>query len=303
MRHFRQLKKEKGTLPFFAQGHHRLADASAKKVTSPFFFFPFDVTFSRTVHLMKVLIIGLGGREHATRVERSRSRRGSPSPRGARDAGTALEPRVRNVDVAAEDVGGLLRHALRRADRPDESWVRGAGWCSVSATRSPPPACAASPEPRYGAARGLEGLHQGLPPAPRHPDRGLRHVHPRHLRPRLGARPARAARSEGRRTSPRARAWLICATAEEAVATPEAMFARPLRQGRRQGRDRGVPRGRGSQLSSRRRTARHVLPLATSQTTKRLCDGDQGPNTGRHGRLLRPRRSSRPQSTSAPCTR
>ena len=33
------------------------------------------------------------------------------------NAGTALEPRTRNVDVAADDVAGLVRHAL--AERID----------------------------------------------------------------------------------------------------------------------------------------------------------------------------------------
>ena len=50
-------------------------------------------------------------------------------------------------------------------------------------------------EPGRRAARRLQGLHQGIPGAPRHSDRGVRHVHARHLRSRL------AARSSARRSS------------------------------------------------------------------------------------------------------
>jgi phosphoribosylamine--glycine ligase len=52
--------------------------------------------------------------------------------------------------------------------------------------------------------------------------------------------------------------------------------------GRRARRDRGIPRGRGSQLHRHVRR-RNALPLATSQDHKRLLDGDRGPNTGGMG--------------------
>ncbi len=66
---------------------------------------------------MKVLIIGSGGREHALAWKVAQSPRVTEVHVAPGNAGTALEPRVRNVEVAAEDVQGLLRHAL--AERID----------------------------------------------------------------------------------------------------------------------------------------------------------------------------------------
>ncbi len=66
---------------------------------------------------MKVLIIGSGGREHALAWKVAQSPRVVEVHVAPGNAGTALEPRVRNVDIAAEDVVGLVRHAL--AERVD----------------------------------------------------------------------------------------------------------------------------------------------------------------------------------------
>jgi len=63
---------------------------------------------------MKALIIGSGGREHALAWKVAQSPRVTEIQVAPGNAGTALEPRVRNVDVAAEDVDGLVRHALAR---------------------------------------------------------------------------------------------------------------------------------------------------------------------------------------------
>ena len=62
---------------------------------------------------MKILIVGGGGREHALawkcaqspRVSKCSSRRAMPAPRS--------KPKVRNVDIAADDIDALL--ALARA--------------------------------------------------------------------------------------------------------------------------------------------------------------------------------------------
>ena len=62
---------------------------------------------------MKVLIIGGGGREHALAWKCAQSPRVTEVLVAPGNAGTALEARVRNVDVAAEDVAGLLALAQR----------------------------------------------------------------------------------------------------------------------------------------------------------------------------------------------
>ena len=61
---------------------------------------------------MKVLIIGGGGREHALAWKAAQSERVEEVLVAPGNAGTALESGVRNVDLAADDIDGLLRLAL-----------------------------------------------------------------------------------------------------------------------------------------------------------------------------------------------
>ena len=57
---------------------------------------------------MKVLVIGGGGREHALAWKIAQSPRVSAVLVAPGNAGTATEPGIRNVDVGAEDIDGLL---------------------------------------------------------------------------------------------------------------------------------------------------------------------------------------------------
>ena len=57
---------------------------------------------------MKVLIIGGGGREHALAWKVAQSSRVSEVLVAPGNAGTATEPKCRNVATAAEDVAGLV---------------------------------------------------------------------------------------------------------------------------------------------------------------------------------------------------
>ncbi|HEY0310806.1 MAG TPA: phosphoribosylamine--glycine ligase N-terminal domain-containing protein, partial [Luteimonas sp.] len=57
---------------------------------------------------MKVLVIGSGGREHALAWKLAQSPRASEVLVAPGNAGTAQEPKCRNVDVAATDIDGLL---------------------------------------------------------------------------------------------------------------------------------------------------------------------------------------------------
>jgi len=61
---------------------------------------------------MKVLVIGSGGREHALAWKLAQSPRVSEVIVAPGNAGTAIEPRVRNADVEATDVDGLLTLAI-----------------------------------------------------------------------------------------------------------------------------------------------------------------------------------------------
>ncbi|HEY4881222.1 MAG TPA: phosphoribosylamine--glycine ligase [Steroidobacteraceae bacterium] len=64
---------------------------------------------------MKVLIVGGGGREHALAWKCAQSPRVSEVLVAPGNAGTGAEPRVRNVEVAAGDIAGLVELARREA--------------------------------------------------------------------------------------------------------------------------------------------------------------------------------------------
>jgi phosphoribosylamine--glycine ligase len=65
---------------------------------------------------MKLLIVGGGGREHALAWKCAQSPRVSEVLVAPGNAGTALEPRVRNVPtIAAGDIAGLIELARREA--------------------------------------------------------------------------------------------------------------------------------------------------------------------------------------------
>lgn len=66
---------------------------------------------------MKILVIGGGGREHALAWKLAQSKRVSEVIVAPGNAGTAREPHMRNVGVAADDVEGLLQ--LARDERVD----------------------------------------------------------------------------------------------------------------------------------------------------------------------------------------
>src|SRR5215469_2971070 len=63
---------------------------------------------------MKVLIVGGGGREHALAWKCAAAARVAEVLVAPGNAGTAAAPRVRNVGVAADDIGALVQ--LARAE-------------------------------------------------------------------------------------------------------------------------------------------------------------------------------------------
>jgi phosphoribosylamine--glycine ligase len=64
---------------------------------------------------MKVLIVGGGGREHALAWSCARSARVSEVIVAPGNAGTATEPRVRNVPIAVTDIPGMVELARRES--------------------------------------------------------------------------------------------------------------------------------------------------------------------------------------------
>jgi phosphoribosylamine--glycine ligase len=61
---------------------------------------------------MRVLIVGGGGREHALAWKCAASHRVQQVFVAPGNAGTAMEPKVRNVDIAADDADALLQFAI-----------------------------------------------------------------------------------------------------------------------------------------------------------------------------------------------
>ena len=61
---------------------------------------------------MKVLIVGGGGREHALAWKCAASPRVQRVHVAPGNAGTALEPKVSNVEIAADDIEALLQFAI-----------------------------------------------------------------------------------------------------------------------------------------------------------------------------------------------
>ena len=152
----------------------------------------------------------------------------------------------------------------------------------------------ASGPARWRAARGLEGLHQGVPAAPRHPHRRLPRPSPaRASMPTGCARSAR--RSSSRRAdSPPARASSSRRASTEALAAAQAMFAGQFGAAGERSGDRGVPRGRGSELHrhGRRRARPAARDLAGSQAPATTATADPTPAAWAP---TRPRRWSPPR--------
>jgi len=230
---------------------------------------------------MKVLIIGSGGREHALAWKVAQSPRVTQVDVAPGNAGTALEPGVRNVDIAAEDVQGLLRHA--RAERIDLTIVGPEGPLVIGVVDAFTAAGLRCYGPSRNAAQ-LEGSkaftkdflkRHGIPTAAyatfTRDDFDPAWVH--------AQRAPLVVKADGLASG---KGVVICATTAEAVATTQAMFeGRFGRAGDKVVIEEFLEGEEASFIAMV--DGRHVLPLATSQDHKRLRDADEGPNTGGMG--------------------
>src|SRR4029077_541491 len=230
---------------------------------------------------MKVLIVGGGGREHALAWKCAAAARVTEVLVAPGNAGTAAEPRVRNVGVDAEDVAVLVQ--LARTERvgltivgPEVPLVTGIVDAFMAAGLS----CFG---PRRAAAR-LEGskafakeflLRHGIPTArsATFTRQSFDEAWVRRQRAPLVVKASGLAAGKG---------VVIAASGEEAIATAQAMFSGQFGEA---GREVVIEEFLAGEEVSFIVMAdgRNVLPLATSQDHKRLNDGDQGPNTGGMG--------------------
>jgi phosphoribosylamine--glycine ligase len=230
---------------------------------------------------MKVLIVGAGGREHALAWKCASAARVSEVLVAPGNAGTAAEPKVRNVEVAAEDLAGLTR--LAAAERVDLTIIGPEGPLVAGAVDAFEAAGLRCFGPRAAAAR-LEGskayaksfLHRHGIPTARSATFTRERFEPAWVRAQptpLVVKASGLAAGKG---------VVIAASAEEALAAVEAMFSGRFGSA---GREVVIEEFLTGEEASFIVMADgvHILPLATSQDHKRRDDGDRGPNTGGMG--------------------
>ncbi|MBV8805466.1 MAG: phosphoribosylamine--glycine ligase [Sinobacteraceae bacterium] len=230
---------------------------------------------------MKVLIIGGGGREHALAWKCAAAARVTEVIVAPGNAGTANEPKVRNINVSADDIPGLL--ALARSERvdltivgPEAPLVAGivdefinAGLKCFGPRRAP-----AQLEGSKAFTKEFLGRH-GIPTASYatftretfDPD------YVRRQRMPIVVKASGLAAGKG---------VVIADSAESAIATANSMFAGQFGDsGRVVVIEEFLPGEEASFIVMA--DGKNILPLATSQDHKRLQDGDRGPNTGGMG--------------------
>ena len=230
---------------------------------------------------VKVLIVGGGGREHALAWKCAASARVTNVLVAPGNAGTAAEAKVRNVNVAAEDVAGLVQLAASEQVEltiigPEAPLVAGA----VDAFAARGLKCFG---PSQAAAR-LEGSKAFAKEFLR-----------RHRIPTASSATFTRDSFDGawlsRQRAPlvvkasglaAGKGVVVAASIEEARTAAQAMFAGQFGEaGREVVIEEFLPGEEASFIVMADGT--HSLPLASCQDHKRRDDGDRGPNTGGMG--------------------
>lgn len=230
---------------------------------------------------MRVLIVGGGGREHALAWKCAQSARVRDVLVAPGNAGTAAEPRVRNVAVATGDLAGLV--ALARAEAvdltiigPEQPLVAGVvdAFQAAGLRCFGPPARAARLEGSKAFAK--EFLHRhGIPTAQyrsfRREDYDGQWV--RAQRRPLVVKASGLAAGKG---------VIIADSGIEADAAAQGMFGGRFGEAGAQIVVEDFLEGEEASFIVMA-DGLHALPLASAQDHKRRDDGDGGPNTGGMG--------------------
>jgi phosphoribosylamine--glycine ligase len=230
---------------------------------------------------MKVLIVGGGGREHALAWKCAAAARVSEVLVAPGNAGTAAEPKVRNVDIGAGDLERLVALAAReRVDLtivgPEGPLVAGIGDAFAAAGL----ACF-GPSRRCAQLEGSKAFSKEF--LSRHGIATARSqtftrvdFDPAWLRRQplpLVVKASGLAAGKG---------VVIAQSSEEALASVQAMFAGRFGAAGEQVVIEEFLAGEEASFMVMA-AGTQVLPLATSQDHKRLNDADRGPNTGGMG--------------------
>jgi phosphoribosylamine--glycine ligase len=230
---------------------------------------------------MKVLIVGGGGREHALAWKCAQS----PRVRGVYvapgNAGTALESGVSNVDIAADDIDGLMRFA--RQEAIDLTIVGPEGPLVAGIVDRFAAAGLACFGPTRAAARleGSKAFTKGFLRRFGIPTAGYATFTSADFDPGYinAQRLPLVIKADGLAAG---KGVIVCETHEAAVAAASDMLAGRFGDS---GKTIVVEEFlRGEEASFIVIAAdQQVLPLATSQDHKRRDDADRGPNTGGMG--------------------
>ena len=231
---------------------------------------------------MKVLVVGSGGREHALAWKCAASARVSEVLVAPGNAGTATEPKVRNVNVPAEDIPGLI--ALAQREKIDLTVIGPEGPLVAGIVDE-------------FTARGLKCFGPNRAPSQLE---GSKAFTKEFLR-RHGIPTARSATftretfdADYIRRQPAGpivvkasglaagKGVVIAANADEAIATVESMFAGRFGSAGQQVVIEEFLAGEEASFIVMA-DGHHIIPFATSQDHKRRDDGDLGPNTGGMG--------------------
>jgi phosphoribosylamine--glycine ligase len=232
---------------------------------------------------MKVLVVGGGGREHALAWKIAQSKRVEGVIVAPGNAGTAMEPKVRNAPVAADDVEALLKlakeeHVGLTVVGPEAPLAAGIvdRFVGSGLRCFGPRRAAAQLESSKKFAKEFMVRH-GIPTA-RHESftdfEDLKAYVEQHGAPIVIKADGLAA----------GKGVVVAQTIEEALASAEAML---------EGNEFGAAGstvvaedflvGEEASFIAMVGVDGAILPLATSQDHKARDDGDQGPNTGGMG--------------------
>ena len=231
---------------------------------------------------MRVLVIGGGGREHALAWKLAGSPRVEQVFVAPGNAGTAREPRVSNLAIAAEDVAALARFARTEAIDltvvgPEGALVRGVTDAFADAGRRclGPSRAAARLEGSKAFSKDFLARH-GIPTAAyaTFSDAGAAERYIRERGAPIVVKADGLAAGKG---------VVLARTVEDAVGAARDMLEGGAfgEAGRRVVVEELLVGEEASFICLV--DGRHALPLATSQDHKAVHEGDTGPNTGGMG--------------------
>jgi phosphoribosylamine--glycine ligase len=230
---------------------------------------------------LKVLILGNGGREHALAWKTAQSPRVTQVFVAPGNAGTALESKVRNIDIAAEDAQQLIAFAKQeQVDLtivgPEGPLVNGV----VDAFQSAGLRCFG---PRKSAAQleGSKAFTKDFLQRHKIPTAAYRSFTKEHF-DAAWVRAQRAPLVVKASGLAAGKGVVICESTDEAVRTAQDMFAGSFGAAGNTIVIEEFLEGEEASFIAIV-DGKYILPMATSQDHKRIFDHDQGPNTGGMG--------------------